>query len=685
MEKITANHPLSQSTDIIKQNLDALKALFPTIVKEGKIDMEELKALLGEEVEVGEEYYRFTWAGKSQARQEANKPSTGTLRPVKEESKDWDTTQNIFIEGDNLEVLKLLQKSYSNKIKLIYIDPPYNTGKDFVYKDNYKDNLNNYFTITSQTDNSGRKLSTNTESDGRFHSNWLNMMYPRLKLSQNLLKDDGVILISIDDNEISNLRKLCDEILGESNFLACLIWEKGRKNDSKFFSIGHEYILIYAKNKQWLHDNKIFWREEKPGAKEIHNEYLRLKAIFLTDFQKIEDGLKLFYSNLPKDHPSKKHSRYSNVDARGVWRDDNMSLPRGGARYEVIHPVTNLPCAIPPGGWRYATLEKMEQKIKEGYVVFRKDHSEPPIRKTYLLRSSEEEIQNMEESDPTEEEDDSDDNDIGIQVAGTYFYRSGLQATNELKDIFKTQKIFNNPKDHQVISRLIDYCTNRDKNAIILDFFAGSGTTAHSTMDLNIKDEGQRRFICVQLQETIPQNKEAYKAGYKAIPDITKERIRRAGEKLKSEYNDLLKSTHEIPDTGFRVFKLDNSNIRAWDGNVEKFEQNLLSAAENIKHDRSETDVLFEILLKSGLDLAQTLEEKVISGKKVFNIGSGALFICLSNDLTTEVAEGIGKWKQESAPSTCRVIFKDTGFTDVEKTNSIQILKQYGITEVNTI
>ena len=683
MEKITQGHPLSQTPDFVKENIDTLKALFPTIVKEGKIDVEELKALLGDEVESSEEYYRFTWAGKSMARREANKPSTATLRPNQKDSKDWSTTQNIFIEGDNLEALKLLQKSYADRIKLIYIDPPYNTGKDFVYKDNYTDNLGNYLAITGQLDEEGKKISTNTESDGRYHSNWLNMMYPRLKLARNLMEYHGIILNSIDDHELNNLSKLCDEVFGESNFVANLIWEKGRKNDSKFFSVGHEYILVYARDLQRLKDEGVTWREEKPGAKEIYDEYLRLKEQYQNNFSKIEDGLKLFYAQLPKSHPSKKHSRYSNVDERGVWRDDNMSLPRGGATYEVLHPITGLPCAIPPGGWRYSTLEKMKEKIKDGYVVFRKDHTEPPIRKTYLLRNIEEQIE--EEFDEIEN-DDSPSEDIGIQVAGTYFYRSGLQATNELKDLFKKSKVFNNPKDSEVIARLVNYCTSSDKNATILDFFSGSATTAHAVMKLNSRDDGKRKFICVQLPELTDQKSEAFKAGYKTIAEISKERIRKAGESIKAEVkNDLFAKSGSSTDIGFKAFKLDSSNIKAWDGNPDKLDDNLFNAKTNIKENRTEEDVLYEIVLKYGLDLAQPIEQKIIGGKKVFSIGLGALFICLAEGVTTAVAEGIGKWKKDLEPATCKVIFRDTGFTDIEKTNSIQILRHYGIEEVTSI
>lgn len=626
MKKITINNPLSKSVDIIKQNVDTLKSLFPTIVKEGKIDVEELKALLGEEVETGEEYYRFTWAGKSQARQETNKPSTGTLRPVKNESKNWDTTRNIFIEGDNLEVLKLLQKSYAGKIKLIYIDPPYNTGKDFVYKDNYADNLTNYLSITGQTDEDGKRLSTNTENDGRFHSNWLNMMYPRLRLARNLLKEDGVIFISIDDKEVQNLRKLCDEIFGEENFVANVIWEKkfAPSNDAKWFSDNHDHILMYAQNKEVYRPNLLERNQE---------------AI----------------------------DRYKNPDDdnRGPWVSGDMTV-------KTYNPNTDFPITTPSGRivrppkgvcWRFSK-EKVDELIKDNRVWFGDNGGNVPRLKRFLSEVKD-----------------------GITPLTIWFHKDvahNQEAAQEVRKLFEGALFFDTPKPVKLIKRIVHLSTSSQD--IVLDFFAGSGTTAHSVMELNATDGGTRSWISVQLPEPLPNDGEAYKAGYKTIADITIDRIQRAGNKIKSEIKKgLFAGQVSDLDTGFRVFKLDSSNINAWDGSVQNFEQSLLAAAENIKPDRTEEDVLYEVLLKSGLDLAQPIEEQTIAGTKVFNIGLGALFICLANEQKASVAEGIGKWKQELEPATCRVIFKDTGFSDVEKTNSIQILKRYGITEVNTI
>jgi adenine-specific DNA-methyltransferase len=660
MEKITADNPLSKSADIMQLNLETLKSLFPTIVKEGKIDVTELQALLGEELENDEEYYRFTWAGKSQARQEANKPSTGTLRPAKEESKDWDTTGNIFIEGDNLEVLKLMQKSYANKIKMIYIDPPYNTGKDFVYKDNYADNLGNYLSITGQTNEEGKKLSTNTESDGRYHSNWLNMMYPRLKLARNLLSEDGIILVNMDEHEIVNLTKILEEIFGENNDIGTIIWDKRNpKGDARGVAYQHEYILTFAKNKDTFLLNHPLLRPKK-NAQTI-----------------LDKGTELFLKNkknLNIDELNKEflawlnaqigigigEKAYNKIDEEGrVYQSVSMAWPNKKKAPEdyfvpLVHPVTKKQCPVPPRGWRNPS-STMQKLLDENLIIFGLDENTQPRRKYFLLDNMNENLSSL-----------------------LYYGGSDTDLLEKLDIPFDTPKVVNIYKEH------INSFT--DNRAIILDFFAGSGTSAHATMQLNSEDGGNRKFICVQLPEVTPAESEARKAGYETIADIAKERIRRAGEKIKSEMKeDLFTKEGKSLDIGFRDFKLDSSNIKAWDGDVKKFQENLLSASENIKEDRTEEDVLYEVLLKSGLDLAQPIEEKVIAGKKVFNIGVGALFICLADDLTTDVAEGIGKWKQELEPATCRVIFKDTGFTDVEKTNSIQILKRFGITEVNTI
>ena len=640
MNKIKAGDPITRSEDIVKQNLETIKALFPTIVKEGKIDVDELKALIGDEVETGDEYYRFTWAGKSIARREANKPTTATLRPNKADSKDWDTTQNIFIEGDNLEVLKLLQKSYADKVKMIYIDPPYNTGKDFVYKDNYADNLGNYLALTGQVDDEGKKIGTNTESDGRYHSNWLNMMYPRLKLARTLLKDDGTIFISIDDNEVQNLRKLCDEIFGEDNFVANVIWEKkfAPSNDAKWFSDNHDHILVYAKSKEIFKPNLL---------------------------ERSEEGLAR-YKNPDNDH-------------RGVWVSGDMTVKTYNAQYDFGITTPSGREVFPPAGicWRFSK-DKVRELIADGRVWFGENGENVPRLKRFL----------------TDVKD-------GVTPLTIWYHKDvghNQEAAQELRKLFNGKQYFDTPKPIRLLKRIIHLSSSPMSSDIILDFFAGSGTTAQAVMQLNSEDGGQRNFICVQLPEPTPFDSESFKDGLTRISQITRERILKGGDFIKSETKkDLFNGSINKLDIGFKAFKLDTSNIRAWDGNPENFENNLFNSASNIKEGRTEEDVLFEILLKNGLDLTLPIEEKVIAGKKVFNIGAGALFICLADNITTAVAEGIGKayekynlehketMQEKYEPLRSKVIFKDNGFTDVEKTNSIQILKRYGVTDVNSI
>ena len=645
MDKIKAGDPLSQSEDIVKQNIEALRSLFPAVFTEGKIDMEELRALFGNEIETGEEYYRFTWAGKSMARREANKPSTATLLPNKKDSKNWDTTGNIFIEGDNLEVLKLLQKSYANQIKMIYIDPPYNTGKDFVYKDNYNDNLGNYLSITGQADDQGRRLSTNTESDGRYHSNWLNMMYPRLKLARNLLTDDGVIFISIDDNEAHNLKKLCDEIFGEENFitqLAVQLNPRGRNLD-QFVAKTHESVVIFCKN--CTMSTTMFGMDKESR---MVDEYDRTDAKGTHRLLGLRNRNQVFN---PVTRPTLYYPLYVHpiTGEVSVTKDDSFTD-------EVWpHAPDGIKTCWAWGKDKVTAENKLLIAEKKGdeWRIYRKDYliDEEGQMATTLAKSVW----------------------INKEIANDY----GRKA---IKDLFG-KSVMDFPKSPDFLKMLINM--GASSNDIVLDFFAGSGTTADAIMQLNAEDQISRKFICVQLDEATSTESEAYKAGFHTIAEICKERIRRTGERIKK--NDNFVDKAENLDVGFKAFKLDSSNIRAWDGNPANIEINLFNAVNNIREDRTEEDVLYEILLKYGLDLSQPIEEKIIACKKVFSIGMGVLFICLADDITTNVAEGIGKWKHELRPAVCLAIFKDTGLNDVEKVNSLQALKRYGITEVNTI
>lgn len=663
-----------------------LKQLFPDAFSEGKIDFDVLKQLLGSEVDDSEERYGLNWHGKRQARQIALTPSRGTLRPCQEESVDWDRTQNLMIEGDNLEVLKLLQKSYSGKVKIIYIDPPYNTGKDFVYPDNFQDNIHNYLELTGQSDGI-IKLSTNTETSGRYHTDWLNMMYPRLKLARNLLCDDGVAFISIDDSELYNLKEICDDVFGGENFIANLIWEKGRKNDAKLISVGHEYIIVYAKNKSHLLKGNAKWREVKPGAQEILDEYLKLRKKFGQDDQSIEIGIRSFYESLSSTHPSKKHSRYNKVDGRGVWRDDNMSWPGGnGPKYNLIHPKTGLPCAVPEGGWRYSTLDKMLDMIQCGKVVFREDHSEPPIRKTYLV-----EVGDLQDDDVDDSDEDQSD-DLPIQVAGSYFYRSALQASNELSLLFGG-KVFNNPKDKDTLIRWFSY-VNVNSGDIVLDFFAGSGSTGHAIYDLNVKENKGVRYILVQLPEIInPKSKGSKQAVSflkklkkpSKINEITKERLRRAGAKVRADNPDWQ------GDTGFRVFKLDTSNIRPWSADAASLDAQMQASLSPLLEDRSQDDVMTELLLKRGIDLSVRLEVRDFDGLRVTCAGNGMLFTCLESHIPASsieaLASGLTTWHRElggSADAVC--YFIDEAFeNNVAKSNLCATLVQQGLNQLHSL
>jgi len=642
MNKIEKDSPLSQSKDLVQDNIHKLKELFPEIVTENKIDFNALQEVLGEEVEDGEEYYRFTWAGKAKARREAHKPSTGTLRPAKDESVDWETTKNLYIEGDNLEVLKLMQKSYAGKVKMIYIDPPYNTGKDFVYKDNYKDNLRNYQELTGQVDAKGNKLSTNSDTDGRYHSNWLNMMYPRLRLARNLLKDDGVIFISLDDNESTNSIKICNEIFGEENFVEMIIWKKrsGPPND-KIIAAVHEYILVYAKN-----------------------------------ISKVKLNL--------KERSEKQLSRYRNPDNhhKGRWASDNLMANVKGGRFvqslnfPIVNPNTkeeHYPSSN--GNWRY-NKEKIQQLLDNDEIFWGNDGKGRPKLKRFL-------------------------SEVKSGVSNSTLWDDVVfnnAASAEISKILGNLNIFDTPKPSKLIINLLKL--GSEKNSVILDFFSGSATTAHAVMQLNAEDGGERQHIQVQLPEFTDKKSEAYKAGYTKLTDIGKERIRRAAKKIATEHPEKAKKL----DLGFKVFKLDTSNIRAWDGATNNLEQDLWDAVNNIKEDRTEEDVLYEILLKYGLDLSLPVEERTLEGNRVFNVSYGALFICLADKITNKTAEAIGKWLEElkqdiketfTSPEVqeklleeanrCRVIFKDSGFTDVEKTNAIQTLKRFGIEEVRSV
>lgn len=649
-----------ESLDLTVQNITRLKELFPEILTDGeKIDFDMLKAVLGGEVDSENERYQFTWHGKKKMIAGTQKPSKGTLRPDKEKSKNFDTTENLYIEGDNLEVLKLLQKSYNGKIKMIYIDPPYNTGKDFVYKDNFVDGVQNYLEQTGQVDSEGKILTTNVESNGRFHTDWLNMMYARLRIARNLLKEDGVIFISIDDSEQSNLKKLCDEIMGENNFVAQLIHvNNSSKNQAKLVGTNHEYCLVYAKNKSELMN--ITWSVPKNNIKEFIKRANYLLSQGISE-REAEEELK----QLVKYPRFYDFDHYYYVDRRGVYRTDNPGGVAGAnVTSEIIHPITKKSCNKPSHGWRYKeeTIREME---KNDMWHFGKDETVIPTPKRYLM-------------------------DYPNQTPkSVLFYDSQVDS----KILLKEKIFFDFPKPVAFIKQLLTMHTS--SSDIILDFFSGSATTAHATMQLNAEDGGNRKFIMVQLPETLDEKSEAFKVGYRTICDIGEERIRRAGEKIRAKLQEKQQQANilseqavdsESLDIGFKVLKLDTSNIREWNIDFTDLEDKLDLYDTPFVENRSELDVVYEIMLKQGLELTYPINMFEVNGQTIYDIAFGSLFVCLSQKITSDIAQAIIARRDEHGTDTSSVIFRDAGFeTDSDKLNCIEILKDAGYPEDNLL
>lgn len=569
-----------QTLDGVQNNIDKIAALFPNCITEKvdekgqlvhSIDFDKLRQELSSEIAEGrEERYQFTWPNKKKAILLANSPINATLRPCREESVDFDNTQNLYIEGDNLDVLKCLRETYLGKVKMIYIDPPYNTGNDFVYDDDFAESTSEYLANSGQYDEQGNRLVANTESNGRFHTDWLNMIYPRLKVARDLLTEDGVIFISIDDNEVVNLKEICNEIFGSSNFVSQIVWEQGRKSMAAQIAINHEYCLIYCKNRIENIKNDSLksnhnWSDKKEGLEQIYNEYENLKNIYGSDYNAIEKGIKAFYKSLSDDNPAKRQSQYKCVDSKGLYFPGDIAQGTGnGGRFEILHPITRRPCKLPKGGWRFGE-SKLPELLRENRIHFGEDETKVPCLKRYLKETE-------------------------YEVASSVFYKDGRGASKRLQVLFDNS-IFDFPKDEEIIKRFVAYVTSyNDSNEpiIVLDFFSGSATTAHAVMKLNAEVGGNRKFIMVQLPEKTELNSEAYKAGYKTICDIGKERIRRAGKKIKEELavkqHDERITTRQKEltlDIGFRVLKLDSSNMEnVYYSPVEYSQQELLQNRE---------------------------------------------------------------------------------------------------------
>jgi adenine-specific DNA-methyltransferase len=524
-----------RSADVIEPRIDALAKLFPEAVKDGKLDVDSMRAALGDVAEQGPERFGLTWPGKGDAIRRAQRRAEGTLVPMKGESVEWETTKNVIIEGENLEVLKLLQRSYHSKVKLIYIDPPYNTGKDFVYPDNFREPLEEYLRYSGQVGENGGRLRANAETGGRFHSAWLSMMWPRLHLARSLLREDGVIVVSIDDNEEPRLRSVMDEIFGEENRIAQLVWDKTRKNDAKLFSVGHEYLVVYGRSLATLRERGTVWRRPHPGATTVWAQYENLRATHGDDDKAVEAELRAWFRSLPADDPAKGLSRYKQVDAHGPWRDRDISWPGGGGpRYEVIHPVTGQPCKIPQAGWRFSSPAEMSRQIDLGLVVFRSDHLEPPFRKAHLRSWSSE----------SGADTDSDEGELGLQVMSSYIHAQAQVTVKALRRLFNGEHVFDNPKDPAVLRTLFSYIVGDEPSPIILDFFAGSGSTAEALIDSTVSS----RYILVQLPEALESST------WETLSKLCRERVRRVLERASSNRQTLHK--------GFRAYRLDAAALR---------------------------------------------------------------------------------------------------------------------------
>jgi adenine-specific DNA-methyltransferase len=622
------------SVNKVDENIKKIAELFPntltevikgyrddgTPIIEHAIDFDMLRQELSDIIVEGpEERYQFTWPDKKKSILLANAPIAKTLRPCREESVGFDTTENLYIEGDNLDALKLLQETYLGKVKMIYIDPPYNTGKDFIYEDDFAQSMDEYLENSGQFDEDGNRLVQNTESNGRFHTDWLNMMYPRLKLAKDLLSDDGVIFISIDDNEVENLKKICNEIFGEKNFIGEIIRKtKSMTGDNgNGFNLQHENLMIYAKNKMNVY---LFGKE-----KEFEN-----------------------YSN-PDNDPN------------GDWCAGDPSAKSGGdsTYFPIVNPYTNKVDYPPKGRYWAFSQSTLKNYIERGKIKFKEDHKEN--ERGFIFKRYKNEAMNP--YNPV--------NSL-FAIDNEFMNQS---ATTELKELF-TEAVFSYPKPTFYLYELIK-CSATDDSDIILDFFSGSATTAHAVMKLNAEDGGNRKFIMVQLPEETAENSEAYKAGYKTIAEIGKERIRRAGKKILKEHPEAAGKL----DIGFRVLKVDSTNMQDVYYRPDEYTQDLLtSLTDNIKPDRTPEDLLFQVMLDLGVLLSSKIEETVIGGKKVFNVADGYLMACFDNEVTDEVVREIAKKQPYYA------VFRDSGMaSDSVATNFEQIFETYSPSTVRKV
>ncbi|MGV1916143.1 site-specific DNA-methyltransferase [Rhizobium sp. 22-785-1] len=659
MDKLKMHSP-----DLTQENIARIRDLFPGCVTEARdavtgrlllaVDFDQLRQELNDSIVEGpQERYRLDWPGKRESLITANAPIAKTLRPLLQESTNFYGTTNLFVEGDNLDALKLLQSAFLGTVKFIYIDPPYNTGNDFVYDDDFSVASNVFFERSMQSDESGNRLVANLDSNGRFHSDWLSMIYPRLKLARNLLRDDGFIAVSIDDVECHSLKRIMDEIFGESNFVATLVWDRNRKNDAKYFSVGHEYMLVYVKSLQELKDHDVKLRAPKEGVDEVREVFLSLREKYGENWDAISAGLRDHYRTFEEDDARAPLARFTKVDQKGPYRDDgNINWPGGGGpTYEVLHPITGRACKLPKSGWRYPTKKRFDEEVEKGRIVFGPDETTVPRVRTNLFENND-------------------------QVLTSVRYSYAQTATLEFEGLFDGVRVFENPKNYKDISLLVNYLSGPDD--LVVDFFAGSGSTAHGVMHANANFGGNRRWISVQIAEEAPEDSLAKEAGYSTIADICRERIRRGGNKILE--GDCHPDWNQ--DVGFRVLKVDTSNMKDVYYRPDELKQgDLLDMVDNVKEDRTSEDLLFQVLVDWGVDLTLPIRRETVQGKTVFFVDDNALVACFDKGVTEDLVKELAKREP------LRVVFRDNGFvSDAVKINVEQIFRQLSpTTDVKSI